>query len=71
MRTTTTFAMVGLGSMIAGGIGWLVLSRDVGAFDFVNRHNQSAPIRCDFQLATTRWRRLATAGDADLLTQHA
>jgi hypothetical protein len=63
MNKFTTFTLIGMGSMIAGGIGWLALSpgrSDV--FDLVNKHNQLSPTPLHFQLGYDPTTRLAYGG---------
>jgi hypothetical protein len=63
MRRVTTFTLIGIGSIIAGGIGWLALHpgrSDV--FELVNKHNRLRPEPLRFQLGYDPVGRLAYGG---------
>ena len=63
MNKLLTFGLIGMGSMIAGGIGWLALSpRRSDLFDFVNKHNRLSPTPLHFQLGYDPTTRLAYGG---------
>jgi hypothetical protein len=60
MRTTVTFTLIGLGSVIAGGAAWLAITPSRSdLFDLVNKHNRVSHTPLQYRIGYDPTRALA------------